>query len=184
MRGFIVGIIVTLVVVFGGAYVYTTTGHFDTRAVGPTPGTFERRTANRSVDEWVDDHAPKQDNPFPPNPENITQGFNTYDKNCAWCHGSLKQPVSPMRRNFYPSVPQLMTRTPDDPDGNLFYVVKYGIRFSGMPGWDGVLSDDDIWKTVLFIKNSDKMKNTGQEQNPQNLQHMDNSKKPEAQEKQ
>ena len=184
MRGFIVGIIVTLVVVFGGAYVYTTTGHFDTRAVGPTPGTFERRTANRSVDEWVDDHAPKQDNPFPPNPENITQGFNTYDKNCAWCHGSLKQPVSPMRRNFYPSVPQLMTRTPDDPDGNLFYVVKYGIRFSGMPGWDGVLSDDDIWKTVLFIKNSGKMRNTGQEQNPQNLQHMDNSKKPEAQEKQ
>jgi hypothetical protein len=72
-----------------------------------------------------------------------------------------------MRRNFYPSVPQLISRTPDDPDANLFYVVKYGIRFSGMPGWNGVLSDDDIWKSVLFIKNSDKMKNTGQEQNPQ-----------------
>ena len=51
-----------------------------------------------------------------------------------------------------------MSRTPDDPDANLFYVTKYGMQADGMPGWDGVLSDDDIWKTVLFIKNSDKMK--------------------------
>ena len=49
---------------------------------------------------------------------------------------------------FYPHVPQLMTSTPDDPDGNLFYVIKYGARYTAMPGWDGVLSDDDIWKTV------------------------------------
>lgn len=176
MRGFIVGVIVILLVIFGGAYFYATTGHFDVRAVGNSPSTFERRTANHSVDEWVDAHAPKQSNPFPATMNNIMDGSMTYDKNCAFCHGSLKQPVSPLRTNFYPPVPQLMTRTPDDPDGNLFYVVKYGIRFTGMPGWDRVLSDDDIWKTITFIKNSNQMKNQGQEQNPQNLQHMDNSK--------
>jgi hypothetical protein len=37
-------------------------------------------------------------------------------------------------------------------------VTKYGIKLSAMPGWDGVLSDDDIWKAVLFIKNSNQMK--------------------------
>ncbi len=174
MRGFIIGVILTLVVVFGGAYFYVTTGHFDTRAVGLTPSSFEERTAMKGVDEWVDDHASKQANPFQPTTENLTDGSNAYDKNCALCHGSLKEPVSPMRTKFYPSVPQLMNNTPDDPDANLFYVVKYGIRFSGMLGWDGVLSDEDIWKTVLFIKNSEKMKNTAQ---PQNLEHMDNSKK-------
>ena len=163
MRGFIVGVIVTLLVVFGGAYVYTTTGHFDTRAVGPTPSHFERRTANQSVDEWVDDHAPKQANPFQLTAANLTAGANIYDKNCAFCHGSLKEQESPMRRKFYPAVPQLMSSTPDDPDGSLFYVVKYGIRFSGMPGWDGVLSDDDIWKSVLFVKNSDKLKSETQQ---------------------
>ena len=173
MRGFIIGVILTLLVVFGGAYFYATTGHFDTRAVGPTATHFERRAANQSVDEWVDDHAPKQANPFQPTTQNLTDGFNVYDKNCAACHGSLKEPVSPMRRKFYPSVPQLMSRTPDDPDGNLFYVVKYGIRFSGMPGWDGILPDDDIWKAVLFIKNSDKVKDAAQQQNPQ---PMDNGK--------
>ncbi len=54
----------TLVIVLGGAYFYATTGHFDIRAVGNTPSIFERRTANKSVDAWVDANAPKQENPF------------------------------------------------------------------------------------------------------------------------
>jgi len=63
-----------------------------------------------------------------------------------------------MKNKFYPPVPQLISRTPDDPDANLFYVTKYGIKLTAMPGWDGVLSDDDMWKAVLFIKNSAQMK--------------------------
>ena len=164
MRGFILGVIITLVVLFAGAYFYATTGRFDPRAVGNTPSTFERRTANQSVDAWVDAHAPTQANPFQPTANNVMDGSMTYDKNCAFCHGNLKQPESPMHRKFYPSAPQLMTHIPDDPDGHVFYVIKYGIRYTGMPGWDGVLSDDDIWKTVLFIKNSGQMKDSAQQQ--------------------
>ena len=166
MRGFIWGVILTLVVLCVGGYFYATTGHFDTRAVGNTPSTFERRTAMKSLDEWVDEHAPKQSNPFQPTMDNIRDGSMTYDKNCAVCHGSLKQPISPMRTNYYPAVPQLMSSTPDDPDGNLFYVIKYGVRYTAMPGWEGVLSEDDIWKTVIFIKNSAQMKDNSQQQNP------------------
>ena len=32
-------------------------------------------------------------------------GSMTYDKNCAFCHGSLKEPISPMRTKFYPPCP-------------------------------------------------------------------------------
>jgi mono/diheme cytochrome c family protein len=173
MRGFIFGIILTLLVVFGGAYLYTTTGQFDTRAVGNTPGTLERQIANKSVDAWIDRNAPKQANPFQPTMDNVMDGSMTYDKNCAFCHGSLKQPISPMRTKFYPPVPQLMSRTPHDPDGDLFYTIKYGIRMTAMPGWDGVLSDDDIWKTVVFIKNSNQMKDDSK---PQSSPATDNSK--------
>ena len=158
MRGFILGVIITLVVVFGGAYWYVTTGHVDPTAVPNGPSAFERRTANHSVDEWVDALAPKQDNPFKPTAENVMDGSMVYDKHCAVCHGSLKEPVSPMKNKFFPPVPQLISRTPDDPDANLFYVTKYGIKLTAMPGWDGVLSDDDMWKAVLFIKNSAQMK--------------------------
>ncbi len=166
MRGFIWGVIITLLVLFVGGYFYATTGHFDTRAVGNKPSDFERHAAMKSLDEWVEHNAPKQANPFQPTTDNIMDGSMTYDKNCAMCHGSLKEPTSPLRTKFYPPVPQLMSRTPDDPDGNLFYVIKYGVRYTAMPGWDGVLSDDDIWKTVLFIKNSGQMKDNTQPQNP------------------
>ena len=114
MRGFILGIILTLVVLLGGAYYYATRGYFDTRAVPNRPSTFEHQTANHSVDAWVDGHAPKQANPFQPTMENVMDGSMVYDKNCATCHGSLKQPTSALRDKFYPPVPQLMSRTPDD----------------------------------------------------------------------
>ena len=166
MRGFVTGVIVTLLVLFVGGYFYATTGRFDPRAVGNKPSDFERHAAMKSLDEWVDQHAPKQANPFQPTTGNIMDGSMTYDKNCAMCHGSLKEPSSPLKSNFYPAVPQLMSRTPDDPDGNLFYVIKYGVRYTAMPGWDGVLSDDDIWKTVTFIKNSGQMKDNGPTPNP------------------
>jgi len=166
MRGFIWGIILTLLVLFVGGYYYATTGHIDTRAVGNTPGDFERRTAMKSLDEWVERHAPRRANPFPATMDNIMDGSMTYDKHCALCHGSLKEPNSPMENKFYPPAPQLMTRIPDDPDGNLFYVIKYGARFSAMPGWEGVLSDDDIWKTVVFIKHSGEMKDNSAQPNP------------------
>ena len=161
MRGFLLGVILTLIAIVGCGYWWVSTGHVDPRAVPNGPGQFERRTANHALDEWVDAHAPKQDNPFQPTMENIMDGSMVYDKHCSLCHGSLKEPASPLRTKFYPPVPQLMSRTPDDPDANLFYVTKYGVKLTAMPGWDGVLSDDDIWKTVLFIKNSAKMKDTG-----------------------
>jgi mono/diheme cytochrome c family protein len=174
MRGFILGIIVTLLVLLCGGYFYMTKGHFDIRAVGNTASTTERHMANTAMDAWVEQHAPKQENPFQSTMDNIMDGSMVYDKNCALCHGSLKQPTSPLRNNFYPSVPQLMSNAPDDPDSHLFYVVKYGVRYTAMPGWSGVLSDDDIWKTVLFVKNSSQMKDSSQPQNPQ----QDNSKQP------
>ena len=108
MRGFLLGIIVTLLVVFGGGYWWVNNGHVDTRAIPNPPSQFERHTANHSVDEWVDAHASKQENPFQPSMENIMDGSMVYDKNCAVCHGSLKEPISPLKTKFYPPVPQLM----------------------------------------------------------------------------
>ncbi len=100
MRGFITGVIITLLVLFVGGYFYATTGHFDPRAVGNKPSDFEVHAAMKSLDEWVDQHAPKQANPFQPTMDNIMDGSMTYDKHCASCHGSVKQPDSPLRTKF------------------------------------------------------------------------------------
>jgi mono/diheme cytochrome c family protein len=158
LRGFILGIVLSLLLIVSAAYFYPTTGHFDTRSVGNTPGSLETNTAHKSLAKWVGSHSPKQTNPFPPTMSNLEEGSVVYEKNCATCHGSLKQPISPMHTKFYPPVPQFMTFNIHGPENNMFYIAKYGVRYTAMPGWDGVLSDDDLWKAVGFIKHWDLMK--------------------------
>jgi mono/diheme cytochrome c family protein len=51
----------------------------------------------------------------------------------------------------------LIARVPDDEDAWVFWVTKHGARMTGMPSWDGILSDDQIWTVVAFIKHSDKL---------------------------
>lgn len=156
MRGFIFGVVLTLVVIFGGLYLFVAGGKFPVGADNP-PGPYERKLANMAMDEYVDKHAPAQANPFQPTADNLMVGAMEYEEHCAMCHGGAKSRISPMRTKFNPPVPQLINHIPRDEDAHLWWVTKHGIRLTGMPSWDGVLSDDEIWKVIAFVKNSDKL---------------------------
>ena len=62
-----------------------------------------------------------------------------------------------MQNQFNPPVPQLVNRVPPDADAWLFWVTKHGVRMTGMPSWGGVMSDDEMWKIVAFIKHSGQL---------------------------
>jgi mono/diheme cytochrome c family protein len=62
-----------------------------------------------------------------------------------------------MRDKFSPPVPQLINKIPHDDDAWLFWVTKHGVRMTGMPSWSSVMSDEEMWKVVAFIKHSDKL---------------------------
>jgi mono/diheme cytochrome c family protein len=54
--------------------------------------------------------------------------------------------------SFYPPVPPLLgVRTPYT-EGEMFWIVKHGIRNTAMPAWGNLLSDDDIWQVVAVIR--------------------------------
>ena len=76
------------------------------------------------------------------------------EEHCALCHGGAKAKISTMQNQFSPPAPQLINRIPHDPPSWMFWVTKHGVRMTGMPAWTGILSDDEIWKIVAFIKNS------------------------------
>jgi len=126
MRGFLAGVIVTLVLLVCGAFGVAQFGLYPIGADNP-PGFLERSLAKE------------------------------YEEHCAFCHGGAKAKVSPMRDKFNPPAPQLVSRVPHDPDNWIFWVTKHGVRMTGMPSWDGVMTDDEIWKVVAFIKHSDKL---------------------------
>lgn len=162
MRGFITGVLLTIVVILGGIYLLLSQGKFPVGADNP-PGLVERYLANMAVDQHVERNAPKQSNPMQPTVENLIAGARAYEQNCSFCHGGAAQRVSPMRTKFNPPVPQIINHIPGDPDAQLFWVIKHGIRMTGMPTWDGILNDAQIWQIVAFIKNSGKLPSAVQE---------------------
>jgi len=156
MRGFIAGVLVTLVALASGAFAVSYLGLYPIGADN-APGPLEHALASRALDEYADKHKPVGDNPIQATSENLMDGAKEYEEHCAFCHGGAKAKNSPMRNKLNPPAPQLIDSIPDDDDAWLFWVSKHGVRMSGMPTWDAILSDDEMWKIIAFIKHSDKL---------------------------
>ena len=156
MKKFIAGIIVTLLAISVGAIATTHLGLYPIGADNP-PGALERVLASRALDVYAEKHKPQGNNPTAITPANLTEGAKEYEEHCALCHGGAKAKISRMRDNFSPPAPQLIDRIPHDDDAWLFWVTKHGVRMTGMPAWTGILSDEEMWKVVAFIKHSDKL---------------------------
>jgi mono/diheme cytochrome c family protein len=156
MKGFISGIVVTLV---GLACTVFAVSHFGLYPIGADnpPSSLERSLAMRAMDEYADKHKPDVENPTQLTSANLIEGAKEYEEHCAFCHGGAKAKISPMQNKFNPPAPQLINRIPHDPDSWMFWVTKHGVRMTGMPTWDGIMSDDEIWKVIAFIKHSDKL---------------------------
>ncbi len=93
-------------------------------------------------------------NPLSPTAENIAAGKEAFSHYCVACHGMDGQNTGvPFATSMSPPVPVLSS--PDIQsysDGQLKWVIDNGIAPSGMPGSKGILSDEEIWSTVLFIR--------------------------------
>ncbi len=161
VRGFVLGVLVTLAALVVIVIAVTHLGLYPIGADNP-PGHLERTLAGRAMDVYADRHKPDGDNPIAPTATNLAQGARQYEEHCAVCHGGAKAKISALQNQFSPPVPQLVNRIPHDPPSWIFWVTKHGVRMTGMPAWAGILSDDDIWKIVAFVKNSDKLPSEAQ----------------------
>src|SRR5581483_223565 len=156
MRGFILGIIVTIVLLFVAALLIAQFGVFPTRA-DVTPPALERRIAMSALDSSMDRHAPRMTNPVAATDETLIDGAKLYTMNCAVCHGTLDYKPSPLEHSMYPPPPQLILDPLDDPEWHIFYAIRTGVRYTGMPAWDHTLSAQDMWKVTAFLSRLDKL---------------------------
>jgi mono/diheme cytochrome c family protein len=97
----------------------------------------------------------QEKNPLPATPENIADGKEAFSHYCIACHGVDGQNTGvPFADRLSPPVPSLASSGVQSyTDGQLKWVIDNGIAPSGMPGSRGILSDDEIWSTVLYIRN-------------------------------
>lgn len=165
MRGFVLGILVTIILVLGGGYLILRNGLIPANA-DAKPGGLETWAARVSLDATLAREAPKGPNPVALTDANLIAGINLYGQHCAMCHGTAKgdASASPIAKGEYPPPPQLATDgVEDDPEGYSFWKIAHGIRWTGMPAWRGRLTDDQIWTLALFLKHMDKLPPAAQE---------------------
>jgi mono/diheme cytochrome c family protein len=156
MKKFLLGVIVTLVVLILGGLGCAMLGLLPTRANVAPPG-WERHIAMSAVDNSMERHAPRVTNPLPPTDQNLEDGMKLYTMNCALCHGGLDRKPASLGHSFYPPAPSLILYPPDDPEWHLFYTIRTGIRYTGMPAWDKTLSEPDIWKITALLSHLEKL---------------------------
>jgi mono/diheme cytochrome c family protein len=96
----------------------------------------------------------RQTNPLPASAENVQQGRTAFTQYCYVCHGYDGQATGvPFADKMSPPVPSLASPSVQSySDGQLKSIIENGLRPSGMPGARGILSDDEMWSIVLYIR--------------------------------
>jgi thiosulfate dehydrogenase len=156
MRNFIFGVVVTILVLAIGGAGLALLGFIPTNA-NTAPPKMERQIAMSALDASMERHAPRVNSPVPPTDENLIEGIKIYTMNCAGCHGGLDRKPVELGRSFYPPAPNLILDPPDDPEWHVFYVIRTGVRYTGMPSWEKNLSATDIWKVTAFLTRAEKL---------------------------
>jgi mono/diheme cytochrome c family protein len=81
----------------------------------------------------------------------ILMGTEHFADHCAVCHGAPGVPKGDIANGLYPQPPDLAVTAKRYTDAELFWIIKHGIKMTGMPGWADH-GDDELWATVAFLR--------------------------------
>ena len=81
----------------------------------------------------------------------ISKGAGQYAEMCSSCHLAPGMERTEISRGLYPRAPELRRKTDLNP-AEQFWIIKHGVKMTGMPAW-GVTHDDElIWDVVAFVR--------------------------------
>ncbi|HEX9304574.1 MAG TPA: c-type cytochrome [Thermoanaerobaculia bacterium] len=119
------------------------------------PGRVEAFVARRLRHVAIPWKARRSTNPEPSNPEVLRDAMEHFADHCASCHGNDGRGQTEIGGNLYPKPPDMTgSDTQRLSDGELFFIIKNGVRFTGMPAWGSDTREDDraSWQLVHFIR--------------------------------
>jgi len=119
------------------------------------PSYLEKAVARAARNLSIPRKARLETNPWEATPDVLKAARENFLDRCAICHGSDGSGQTTVGRNLYPKVPDLRApQTQNLTDGEIRYIIRNGVRLTGMPGWANPhdQQSDDSWKLVLFIR--------------------------------
>jgi mono/diheme cytochrome c family protein len=119
------------------------------------PGQVEEFLARRVRNMAIARRAKALSNPVEYAGEVIAEGRAHFADHCAICHGNDGSGKTPIGSGLWPKVPDMrLPQTQNLSDGELFWIIENGIRFTGMPAWSTGTHDGETasWHLVHFIR--------------------------------
>jgi len=118
-----------------------------------TPSSFETRVMILAKRKLLFGNK-AQRNPLAVSPQTIADGKEAFSHYCVACHGMDGQNTGvPFADRMAPPAPSLASSDVQNySDGQLKWVIDNGVWPSGMPGSKGILSDEEIWSIVVFLR--------------------------------
>ena len=126
-----------------------------------TPTSFEAMLARNARHMAIPAEGRKQQNPVAASPDNLRDARLHFADHCAICHGNDGTGDTLIGKGLYPKPPDLRaTETQKLSDGEIFWIIENGVRFTGMPAFGGSHgSQEDSWKLARFIRHLPQLSN-------------------------
>lgn len=159
---FLSGFLTALVVILLGGWLYLKFGSLPV-AVADAAFPLEAKIVRQPLNARIDREMEKA--PFAATEASYEAGAKIYAEDCAVCHGTPGHDVG-YAQWMYPHAPQLwkahnhgstkIVGVSDDDAGETFWKVKNGIRLTGMPSFQHILNDEQMWDVTLLVKAADQ----------------------------
>lgn len=147
---FVLGIALVLALIAGAALAIVYSGAVDVAATYPHAA-LTQKILHGAMKRSVKAHAHE----VPPQPAGVTalreSGATLYREMCAQCHGAPGVKPDELGSGLMPAAPDLALTAGDWTLQELFWIIKNGVRFTGMPAWGKTHSDAQIWAMSAFV---------------------------------
>jgi len=151
MFRFVLGVLVTLGVIAAAGFIVVLTGAYDVAATSPhTPAM--RWALNSTMQNSVRRQASDITAPATLTEAQARRGYRHYSESCVYCHGAPGADPTDWSGGMLPEPPYMPDAAKEWSDALIFWIVKHGIKMSGMPAFGAHVPDDGIWDIVAFVR--------------------------------
>jgi mono/diheme cytochrome c family protein len=153
----LIGAVIALAVIVPlGTFAFVKSGIFNVGASSPHTR-FTEWITHETMIHSVKSHARGIVAPTSAAAGQVHRGFCAYETHCVACHGAPAVARERWVSGMEPAPPYLLDASRRWRPRELFWIVKNGIKMTGMPSWRDSMSDRDIWDVVAFLEAMGRM---------------------------
>jgi mono/diheme cytochrome c family protein len=151
MKKTFITILVTLIGLSIGFYLYVLSGSYDISQLTPHNSLTKSlisTTKHKSIDKRLEGIA------LPDNLDDTTlliSGFKIYDAMCVMCHSAPGEVPNEMAAGLYPKPPELYKKAKEREALEFFWIIENGIKMTSMPAYQPTYTKEQIWAITAFV---------------------------------